>query len=306
MPIQALLPGGRRHFQHGPIDLVIEAFGPPGEVAAAYNQAWARFETVLDELVGELPVLRQPTGPLRGAIAMAMREACAAHVGVFVTPMAAVAGAVADAILAALTAGRRLGKAYVNNGGDIALHLAPGQALRAGIVTMGEAPGLDGAALIEAKTNVRGIATSGWRGRSFSLGIADSVTVLATDAAMADVCATLIANAVDIEDPAIRRAPACSLDPDSDLEDRLVTTGVGRLPIESIERALASGVDTARNMHGRGLITGALLSLQECSRSIGGGEEFVIPGMAGKLGFALNKVSRAGLAPRKLQMEGVR
>ncbi len=271
-PVQAVLPGGRRHFQHGPIDLVIEAFGAPGEVAAAYKLAWARFEIVLAELVEELPALRRhvrEAGTLRSSIATAMRDACTCHGFVFVTPMAAVAGAVADAILAALTAGRRLDKAYVNNGGDIALYLAPGQALRAGIVTMGATPGLDGAALIEARTSARGIATSGWRGRSHSLGIADSVTVLAANAAMADVCATLIANAVDIEDKAIRRAPASSLDPDSDLGDRLVTIEVGRLPPDRIERALSSGAELARDMHGRGLIAGALLSLQGRSLSIG-------------------------------------
>ena len=32
----------------------------------------------------------------------------------------------------------------------------------------------------------RGVATSGWRGRSHSLGIADSVTVVARNAAAAD------------------------------------------------------------------------------------------------------------------------
>ena len=290
-PMQAVLPGGRRHFQHGPIDLVIEAFGAPSEVAASYEQAWARFETVLAELVEELPALRRHVsdeGALQGSIAIAMRDACASHRFVFVTPMAAVAGAVADAVLAALTTERRLEKAYVNNGGDIALYLAPGQALRAGIVTMGATPGLDGAALIDSRTSVRGIATSGWRGRSQSLGIADSVTVLAGNAAMADVCATLIANAVDVEDKAIRRVPASSLDPDSDLGTQLVTIGVGRLPPERIERALASGVNAAQDMHGRGLIAGALLSLQGHFRNIGndearlGAEEkFIIPGIAG-------------------------
>jgi uncharacterized protein len=217
-----------------------------------------------------------------------MRDACTPHRDIFVTPMAAVAGAVADAVLVALTAGRRLQKAYVNNGGDIALHLEPGQALRAGIVTMGAIPELDGAALIDSRTNIRGIATSGWRGRSHSLGIADSVTVLAGNAAMADVCATLIANAVDIEDAAIRRAPASSLDPDSDLGARLVTLGVGRLPQESIARALANGANAARDMYGRGLITGALLGLREQVLSVGnnqarpGAEErFIIPGRAG-------------------------
>ncbi len=290
-PAQSALPGGRRHFQHGPIDLVIEAFGGPGEVAGAYKQAWRRFETVLAELVEELPLLRQPiqgAGNLRGSIAVAMRNACTPHGDIFVTPMAAVAGAVADAVLAALTAGRRLDKAYVNNRGDIALHLAPGQSLRAGIVTMGEAPALDGATLIDGRTNVRGIATSGWRGRSLSLGIADSVTVLAGDAATADVCATLIANAVDIEDPAIERAPASSLDPDSDLGTKPVTTGVSRLSPDTIERALSSGVKAARDMHGRGLITDALLSLQGHTMSLGDNrqrpgaeEEFIVPGLAG-------------------------
>jgi hypothetical protein len=39
----ARLPDGRLHLQHGPIDLVIEAFGAPDEVVRAYDQATARF-----------------------------------------------------------------------------------------------------------------------------------------------------------------------------------------------------------------------------------------------------------------------
>ena len=54
-PIAAVLQDGvRRHFQHGPIDLVLEAFGERSEVQSAYDQAWGRFQTVLDELVSEL------------------------------------------------------------------------------------------------------------------------------------------------------------------------------------------------------------------------------------------------------------
>ena len=142
-PIAAVLPDGRRrHFQHGPIDLVLEAFGERSEVQAAYDQAWGRFQTVLDELVAELPALRAPLGDshvqVKGAVAREMVRACAAHRGIFVTPMAAVAGAVADAVLAAMTTNRWLDKAYVNNGGDIALFLAPGQTLTTGLVTLGE------------------------------------------------------------------------------------------------------------------------------------------------------------------------
>jgi ApbE superfamily uncharacterized protein (UPF0280 family) len=272
-PIAAVLPDGRRrHFQHGPIDLVLEAFGERSEMRAAYDQAWGRFQVILDELVAELPALRTPLGDGRpavsGAIARDMVQACAAHRGIFITPMAAVAGAVADAVLAAMTTHRRLDKAYVNNGGDIALFLAPGQSLTTGLVTLGKTPALDGFSRIEARSPVRGIATSGWRGRSFSMGIADSVTVLARTGAVADAAATLIANAVDVDDPAIRREPAAALAPDSDLGERLVTVEVGPLPPEQIERALDRGVARARDMRRRGLIVDALLVLQDHVRTL--------------------------------------
>lgn len=270
-PFAAILPDGRRrHFQHGPIDLVIEAFGPADEVEAAYAQAWQRFQGVLGELVGELPLLRRPLGArdpaLEGPVAWRMLAACRPHRGSYVTPMAAVAGAVADAVLAAMIEDRRLDRAYVNNGGDIALHLAPGESFTTGIVTLGALPVLDGLSGIAAADPVRGIATSGWRGRSFSLGIADSVTVLARSAAAADVTATLIANAVDVEDPAIDRAPASDLDPDSDLGGQRVTTGVGPLAPDKVARALEAGAALAEELRRRGLIAGALLTLQGRSR----------------------------------------
>ena len=273
-PVAAVLPDGRRrHFQHGPIDLVIEAFGAPADVDAAYRQAWNRFETILDELVGELPALRSPvTSPesaVEGAVACRMHRACAAHRESFVTPMAAVAGAVADAVLAAMTAEQDLDKAYVNNGGDIALFLASGQNLTSGIVTPDERATLDGFSRIDAASPVRGIASSGWRGRSFSLGIADSVTVLARSAAEADVAATLIANAVDVDDPAIVREPAMALSPDSDLGERLVTVEVGTLSPSKAARAIEHGVIFADDILQRGLILDALITLQGGSRVVG-------------------------------------
>ncbi len=266
-PTRAVLPDGRRHhFQHGPIDLVLEAFGGACETDAAYGQAWARFETILDELAAELPALRAPLNEgspaLSGPVARAMGDACAPHQDTFVTPMAAVAGAVADAVLAAMTEGRALEKAYVNNGGDIALHLTPGAVLTTGLVTLGARPSFDGFSRIPASSPLRGIATSGWRGRSFSLGIADSVTVLARSAAEADVAATLIANAVDIDDPVVRRQAANELAPDSDLGARRVTVAVGPLPPDKIEVALTRGLTYAQHMARRGLIVDACLTLQ--------------------------------------------
>ncbi|MHA1152683.1 MAG: UPF0280 family protein [Alphaproteobacteria bacterium] len=274
-PARAVLPGGRRrHFQHGPIDLVLEAFGGGSETEAAYGQAWERFETILDELVAELPALRAPLGDaapaLSGPVARAMGNACAPHRDSFVTPMAAVAGAVADAILATMTEGRALKKAYVNNGGDIALYLTPGAALTGGLVTLAAQPSFDGFSRIPAASPVRGIATSGWRGRSFSLGIADSVTVLARSAAEADVAATLIANAVNLDHPAVRRAPARELAPDSDLGARAVTVAVGPLSPEQIDAALTRGLDRARVMARRGSIVDACLMLRGETRVLGG------------------------------------
>ena len=184
----------------------------------------------------------------------------AADGAVFVTPMAAVAGAVADEVLAAMTKGRALERAYVNDGGDIAIHLSQGESMRLAIGDTGD--GFGDRISVDAQDPVRGIATSGGRGRSHSLGIADAVTVLARDGATADVAATLIANAVDLpRHPAVRRVPAVELSPDSDLGERLVTTAVGALTAEEIDKALERGLAVAEDFRRRGLIAAAALFL---------------------------------------------
>jgi ApbE superfamily uncharacterized protein (UPF0280 family) len=267
------LPDGRLHLNHGPIDLIIEAFGAENEVRAAYDQAWARFPDVLPALAAELPLLRQAIGPeppaLKGPVARRMAAAVWPHRARFITPMAAVAGAVADEMMAALVAGRALRRAYVNDGGDIALHLAPGERFTAGIVGDLAAPAIDGTAEIAADGPVRGIATSGRGGRSFSLGIADAVTVLARNAAAADAAATMIANAVNVDGPSIERRPATSLDPDSDLGERLVTVAVGPLPPALIAAALDVGAREAAILAEAGLISAAMLQLQGTHRIAG-------------------------------------
>jgi hypothetical protein len=279
-PTRARLDARRWHFQHGPIDLVLEAFGPDAAVAAAYERAWRRFGTVLDELVAELPALQREVGQaadLEGVIARRMRDACLPYRDAFVTPMAAVAGAVAEEILAAMARDGGLAKAYVNNGGDIALHLAPGESFRLGVVAdperatrHGHRVAVDGAFEVTHALPVRGVATSGWRGRSWSLGIADSVTALAGTAAAADAAATMIANAVDVDHPAIRRRPACDVDDNTDLGRLPVTVDVGVLPDDAVEAALAAGVRSAEGLVARGLVWGAVLVLQSRVRVVGG------------------------------------
>ncbi|MBI3708157.1 MAG: UPF0280 family protein [Proteobacteria bacterium] len=276
----ALLPDGRRlHLRHGPIDLVIEAWGEADEVRAAYRQAIAAFADVLPRLVEELPLLRAPLGAEQpsaaGPVARRMVDSCWPYRSVFITPMAAVAGAVADHMLDRMIDGRRLARAYVNDGGDIAFHLAPGARLTCGLVADLAAPAINGTLALDAAMPVRGLATSGRAckgsgGRSFSFGIADAVTVLARDAAAADAAATIVANAVDLPGhAAIGRAPAADIDPDSDLGDRLVTVDVGPLAAGEVRAALATGVSRAAALQRAGLIYGAVLVLRRHFVTVG-------------------------------------
>ena len=272
------LSDGRWHFQHGPIDIVLQIDGDSNACEHALLTAWQRFETVLPELVREWPGLRRPVDELHdhrfdSVVAQRMHQATSALAWAspegFITPMAAVAGSVAQEVLQAL-AMPGVDRAYVNNGGDIALHLQRGE-WRIGVVSqLAQALATDAASelvtdghfVISAEMPVRGVATSGWGGRSFSFGVADSVTVLAATAAQADVAATLIANAVNVQHPSIQRRPANSLRDDTDLGERMVTVDVPSLPAALIQDALQLGLDCARGLQVRGQLHAAFLCCQ--------------------------------------------
>jgi ApbE superfamily uncharacterized protein (UPF0280 family) len=275
-PLMRSLPDGRRlHLHDGPIDLIVEAFGEAHAIRVAYRAAIERFPTILDELCSELNLLRQPACPggswPQGVIARRMRRAVAPYGDrTFITPMAAVAGAVAEEVLSVMTSAAQLSRAYVNNGGDIALHLKPGHHFTVGMVERPDRPSLFGAVRVRSAHPSRGIATSSWRGRSFSLGIADAVTVLAASAAVADAAATVIANAVDLPGhPAVVRVPACELDPDSDLASLRVTCAVGELEAGEVTQALSAGASVARSLCAAGLIHAAALCLRGKTRAVG-------------------------------------
>lgn len=268
-PYIALLPDGRRlHLQDGPIDLVIGAIGPQSAVQNGYAAAAQRFSGLLTELVAELGLLRTAASEGRaapkGIVARRMHRAVSPYADeCFITPMAAVAGAVAEEILGAMCQVADLDRAYVNNGGDIALHLQSAQSFVVGLVDRPDRPSLFAHAAIAAESPIRGIATSGWRGRSFSLGIADAVTILAATAAQADAAATIVANAVDLPGHrSVERVPACSIKPDSDLGDSLVTRAVGVLTPHEIDTAIGRGLSRASDLLNRGLLNAAAIHLQ--------------------------------------------
>lgn len=272
-----VLTGDRLHLSHGPIDIVLKAWGERRAVRAAYHAACTRFPSILPELCDELALLRRPmhegTPAVTSPVARRMVAACVPFAGAFVTPMAAVAGAVADELMSVMTSAAPLDRAFVNDGGDIAVHTTPGHALDigvAGLFSLGPVPALNGTLRLDARSRIGGIATSGAQGRSFSLGIADSVTTLGPDAATADVAATLVANAVDIDTPAVCRRPARELDPDSDLGTLAVTQSVGTLTPAEIDTALARGLAQAEAYRRAGLIAGAALMLRGQIRVSGG------------------------------------
>jgi hypothetical protein len=275
-PTARFLPDGRRLLlQHGPIDLVVQAFGDDTAVRTAYQAATRRFDGLLAELCQELELLRSPAGSKcalpNGPVARRMVAAVSPFAkSIFITPMAAVAGAVAEEVIGVMIAAAPLTRAYVNNGGDIALHLTDKQRFKIGLVDRPDCPSLFGATEIREADDFRGIATSGYLGRSFSLGIAEAVTVLARTAVMADAAATVIANAVDLPGhPAIQRLPANALQPDSDLGAIPVTRAVGPLTSDEIETALARGLHRADVLAKRGLIASAALHLKGTSRALG-------------------------------------
>lgn len=268
-PTMALTGNGERlHLQHGPIDLLIEADGPAAARSTTFAAAAARFESLLDELVAELDTLRSALTPAsmpvpRGRVAMRMVEAVFPHCHEeTITPMAAVAGAVADEIGEAMAGAASLRRWMVNNGGDISIGLTPGQRYTVGLVVDPRRGTVDGTIVVKGGTDVGGIATSGRHGRSFSLGIADAVTVTSHNAAAADAAATIIANKVDIgPHSAVTRVPAYEVDPDTDLGDRLVTVDVGLLTTVEVRQALDSGLARAETLVAGGSIVAAVLHL---------------------------------------------
>lgn len=273
--IAKLMPDGQRlHLHHGPIDLIISADCNTTKMKdKAYEAAKQRFHKVLEELVCELPILRTDVSNIvqrpKGSIARRMVKAVEFHsIEGFITPMAAVAGSVAEEILNAMTESANLERAFVNNGGDIAIHLSAGTSYRIALADL-KAKKL-GIANIDYDVPIRGIATSGKGGRSYSLGIADSVTVLAKSASVADAAATMIANAVDLpHHPAIKRVPANSLDPDSDLGKLPVVVECGVLTCPESTKALKRGVEVAEKLYRSGVIAAAVLILNMAVRAVG-------------------------------------
>ena len=250
----------RLFLRHGPINIVLEAIGIDKDLA--YQNVKGYFETLLEQLVLDMELLKEEVvfnRKFNNKISQSMQDATERYSPAFITPMASVAGSIADNILRVLINNTNLEKAYVNNGGDVSFYLNKNQIMKTSLAAI---PNM--IAEIKYKDKSRGIATSGWRGKSFSRGIADSVTVLADNAAMADAAATMIGNAVDISNhPKIKKQPANEMYEDSDLKNLLITVEVGLLTKVEIKEALKNGYQTALQYINKDLINTALIQLSE-------------------------------------------
>jgi len=176
------------------------------------------------------------------------------------TPMAAVAGAIADAVADELHQ-RSLTKIIVNNGGDIAVRLGTTESIHAAIRPRVDHAHISHSILIEGSMNIGGICTSGLGGRSFTRGIASAVTVLAKRASLADAAATAIANATYIKSPSIKRSPALSIDPSSDLKDLDITISLAPLSEDEVGLALTQAASYAEMLASMDKIFGAVITV---------------------------------------------
>jgi ApbE superfamily uncharacterized protein (UPF0280 family) len=177
------------------------------------------------------------------------------------TPMVAVAGSIAQLALAgALEAGA--GTVTVENGGDVALSVEDGDSVRVGIARSVSDRRPGHVVSLSAQDGIGGVCTSGVGGRSLTRGVAETAVTFATSASLADVCATLVANATWIDDPAVIRRPAVEIDPATDIPDLTVTVRVGNLDPRAVYRSLVGARKCAKGLLERGILMGAIIGVQ--------------------------------------------
>jgi hypothetical protein len=226
--------------------------------------------TLLEKVAAQRDSLRAPAlevdEPRPNSLVHRMWEASRLVGDPDLTPMASVAGAIADATADFLES-EGMSRVVVNNGGDVALRLKDPERLYVGIRPDVGDSAMAHRVLVTADMGVRGVTTSGLGGRSFTRGVASAATVFAATAARADAAATAVANATYVESECVVQSLAESIQPDTDLPGVAVTTSVGDLSTDEIEQALGQGVARAEELALRGLIYGACLFVKARMRA---------------------------------------
>jgi ApbE superfamily uncharacterized protein (UPF0280 family) len=264
----------------GPMRLVIRAWNKDQSQITLARQAAEKSISYLERIARCRPLLSRPIPEIEDLpedeLALGMITSTRAIGDEDLTPMAAVAGTIADAVADWLFE-RGTTRVIVDNGGDIAIRLARGETVNVGIRPQVTSPQISHVMRLEGSPSTWGVTTSGVGGRSFTRGIASAVTVLAVDASAADAAATAVANACFVEDKGIIQMPAEKMDPNSDLAGINVTTAAGSLSCENISIALDSARQKAEYLFQEDLITGAFIALGNVYTITDGMQEYILP-----------------------------
>jgi ApbE superfamily uncharacterized protein (UPF0280 family) len=263
------LAPGRLYLDYGPIQATVSAYRAGEPLHQEIEEACHRAADQLKELVTCLSLAKLPPGEVKNTrklpdILMKMMGAVQKSGDPTLTSMAAVAGTFAD-IMADFLAEKGATKVMVSNGGDIALRLTEGESVKVGIVSDIDAKSFSHTITINGESRIRGIATSGYGGRSFTKGIASAVAVFGENSREADAAATLIGNYCLSPDPGIIQVPAESLDPDTDIPGHMVTMSVGDINPATPGKALAKGMEKANELIKTQVIIGAAIFIKGLS-----------------------------------------
>ena len=264
----------------GPMRLVIRAWKGNKPQIDLVREAAAKSFLYLERVAGFRSELSRPFADIKvqpqDDLVLEMVDSVAIIGDDDLTPMAAVAGTIADAVANWLFE-QGVTKAIVDNGGDIAVRLAEGESVTVGVRPRVTSRHISHVIKLNSDRSAWGVTTSGVGGRSLTRGIASAVTVLSTKASVADAGATAIANACFVEDDRIIQLPAAKIDPTSDLKDMLVTTEVGPLSSEKILAAINSARRKADDLSQKGIIDGAFIVLGSVYKMAGGMKRYALP-----------------------------
>ena len=259
-----LLDSGAVLAECGPMRLIISAWvGKVSQPEMATKAARESFGYLEEVALFRSHLSRSWTathGPAGASLPDRMWESVRAIGDEDLTPMASVAGTIADAVADYLF-GRGMTKVVVDNGGDVAIRLRGSATARVGIRPSIRAEEISHVLSLDASESSWGVATSGLGGRSFTRGIASAVTVIAGSASLADAAATAIANATFVEDKSVIQRPAEEMDPDTDIRGIPVTVKVGSRSQETATQALRQGLKKAEGLVAKGAILGAFIAV---------------------------------------------
>lgn len=257
------LAPGRLFLDYGPIQATVSAFRAGKPLDHEIEEACAYVEEQLKELVAYLPFARLTPDAVQETknfpdILLKMMDAVKISGDPTLTSMATVAGTFSDKIADFLVE-KGATKVMVSNGGDLAIRLSPGESTKVGIVSDINDQSFSHIITISEESPIRGIATSGFGGRSFTKGIASAAVAFGKNCREADAAATLIGNHCFSPDPSIIKIKAEELDPETDIKGHSVTLSVGDLLPGTIEKALDHGMSKVQELILNGTIFGAAL-----------------------------------------------